>query len=141
MTHRLSLHETRTFSPRPHFACAVPAGFPSPADDYADRALDLNEHLIRHEAATFYCRASGRSMEGAGIFDDDLLIVDRAVTPVNGSVVIALVDGALACKILDIPARRLLSANPEYPPIDIAENMELVIEGVVTHSIRSHGPG
>ena len=90
----------------PLYLNKVQAGFPSPADDYMDKRLDLTEKLIKHPAATFYCRVSGSSMEGVGIFDGDLLIVDRAVTPQNGSVVVAVVDGDMACKLLDTMNKR-----------------------------------
>ena len=122
----------------PLYLGKVQAGFPSPADDYMDKRLDLTEKLIKHPAATFYCRVSGSSMEGVGIFDGDLLIVDRAVTPQDGSVVVAVVDGDMACKLLDTTNKRLLSANEKFPPIDIGDNVECLIEGVVIHSIRSH---
>ncbi len=131
-------HKTQTRLEVPLFLAKVQAGFPSPADDYMDKRLDLNEHLIKHEAATFYCRVSGSSMEGVGIFDGDLLIVDRAVKPQNGSIVVANVDGELTCKILDTTNRRLLSSNDQFPPIAIADTSELCVEGVVIHSIRSH---
>jgi DNA polymerase V len=116
----------------------VPAGFPSPADDYMDGSLDLNDYLIQHPAATIYCRVSGDSMTGLGIFDGDLLIVDRAITAKHGDIVLAAVDGELACKVLDLHERRLLSANNKYPPLTIGEEVTLVIEGVVTNSIRQH---
>jgi DNA polymerase V len=77
-------------------------------------------------------------MEGVGIFDGYLLIVDRALKPQNGNIVVANIDGELACKILDVPNKRLLSSNKDYSPIDIGENSELCIEGVVIHSIGSH---
>lgn len=122
----------------PQYESRVPAGFPSPADDYMDKGLDLNEHLILHPAATFYCRVIGESMRELGIFDGDLLIVDRAIEAQHGDVVLAAVDGELACKVLDLRRRRLLSANDEYPPIVIAEGSECQVEGVVTSSIRRH---
>ena len=103
-----------------------------------DGKLDFNEHLISHPAATFYCRVSGSSMEGAGIFDGDLLIVDWAMEPDHDSVVVAVIDGELPCKILDRVRGRLLSANDAYPPMPVGEEADLVIEGVVIHSIRSH---
>ena len=84
----------------PLFLTGVPAGFPSPADDYIDCHLDLHEHLIEHPAATFYVRASGNSMVQAGIHDGDLLIVDRAVEPHDGHIVIAVVLGELTVKRL-----------------------------------------
>ena len=76
-------------------------------------------------------------MQGIGIFDGDLLIVDRAAERRNGAIVVAAVDGELTCKILDIKAQQLRSANPDYPPITIGD-MDLCIEGVVTHSVRTH---
>jgi len=103
-----------------------------------DKRLDLNEHFIRHPEATFYCRVSGQSMTGAGIFDSDILIVDRAVHPAQGDVILAVLDGDLTCKILDRRNRRLLSANDGYPPIPVREGTDFQIEGVVIHSIRSH---
>ncbi len=122
----------------PLYLIKVPAGFPSPADDYMDKRLDLNEFLVKHDAATFYCRVLGDSMEGCGIFNGDMLIVDRAVEPRNGSVVVANIDGELTCKILDLTHRQLLSSNAKYPPITIGEDSDMSIEGVVIHSIRSH---
>jgi DNA polymerase V len=122
----------------PGFISKVPAGFPSPAEDYMDRALDLNEHLIKHPSATFYCRVSGESMQDVGIFDGDLLIVDRAVQPVQGDVVLASINGELTCKILDIKSKRLLASNKLYPPINIQEDAEFSVEGVVLFSIRHH---
>ena len=136
--HYLGDHETRKELELPFYLASVPAGFPSPADDYMDKRLDLNEHLIKHDSATFYCRVSGNSMEGVGIFDGDLLIVDRAVKPQHRSIVVANIDGDLTCKILDMHNKQLLSANADYAPISIGENSELCIEGVVIHSIRSH---
>lgn len=123
----------------PFYLSQVPAGFPSPADDYVDTDLDLAELLIQHPAATFFCRVAGDSMEGAGIFDGDILIVDRAVTPAHGDVVVAAVAGELTCKYLDKNRHRLLPANEKYRAIEIPDGSELVIEGVVRHSIRCHG--
>ena len=134
----LASHESESVFHAPYFLSHVQAGFPSPADDYMDRKLDLNEHLIKHPAATFYCRVSGHSMNGLGIFDGDTLIVDRAITPKNGDVVLAVLDGELTCKKLDIQGKRLLSANDKYPPIPIKEWAEFEVEGVVTSSIRYH---
>ena len=122
----------------PLFGHSVRAGFPSPADDYLEQALDLNEHVIQHPAATYYVRAQGESMMRVGIHDGDLLVVDRALEPVHGDIVIAALDGELTCKILDLKKRRLLSGNDVFPPIELGEDAELVIEGVITHSIRYH---
>src|SRR5210317_1673830 len=85
---------------RPLFLSGVSAGFPSPADDYLDRKLDLNEYLVRNQAATFFVRVAGDSMVGAGINDNDILVVDRALEPGSGSIVIAVVNGDLTVKRL-----------------------------------------
>lgn len=122
----------------PLFSHSVRAGFPSPADDYLELPLDLNEHLIQHPAATYYVRAQGDSMIRLGIHDGDLLVVDRALQAGDGDVVIAALDGELTCKVLDLRLRRLLSGNDQFPPIPVGEDAELIIEGVVTHSIRYH---
>ena len=134
----IAQHESQGILEIPGFIARVPAGFPNPADDYMDRRLDLNEHLIKHPAATFYCRVSGESMRGAGIFDGDLLIVDRAVKPVHGNVVLASIHGELTCKILDINNQCLLAANKNYPPIPINEDSGFSVEGVIIYSIRNH---
>lgn len=124
--------------PLPLFNAAVPAGFPSPADDFLDCELDLNEYLIAHPAATFLARAEGDSLQGIGIFDQDILVVDRSVERRHGAVVIAAIDGELTCKILDTRERLLRPANPDYPPIPIGADEHLLIEGVVMFSIKSH---
>ena len=85
----------------PFFSCAVEAGFPSPADDHLEGSLDLNSYLIKHPAATFFVRVSGESMVGAGIFNNDILVVDRSIKPSNGKVVIAVLEGQLTVKRLE----------------------------------------
>lgn len=131
-------HTHRSSYKIPLYLSAVQAGFPSPADDYMDKKLDLNEYLVKHPSATFYCRVSGSSMEGVGIFDGDLLIVDRSLEPQQGSIVVAVVDGEMTCKILDICHRQLQSSNDKYAPITIGDDISLCIEGVVVYSIRSY---
>jgi DNA polymerase V len=123
------------------FGDAVAAGFPSPAEDYKEDALSLDEHLISHPAATYLAKASGDSMQGVGIYDQDLLIIDRSLTPRSGHVVIAAVDGELCCKQIDVEGRQLLSANENYPPISISDEQDVVVEGVVKASIRYHWMG
>lgn len=135
---RFIAHRTAFDFQAPLYSTRVQAGFPSPADDYLEGSLDLNAHLISHPAATFYCCVCGDSMTGVGIFDGDLLIVDRALTPRNGDVVLAALDGELTCKILDSPGRQLLAANRRYPPIAIPEGSHFEVEGVVISSIRRH---
>ena len=128
-------------SPRealPLYLSPVVAGFPSPAEDYLDRKLDLHTHLVRNNAATFFVRAAGDSMIRAGIHDGDLLVVDRSLTPGNGSVVIAAVEGELTVKYLARKNGRvlLISANDEYPELDITEQEDTMIWGVVTYAIH-----
>lgn len=122
----------------PLFGTAVRAGFPSPADDFVETPLDIREHLIKHPSATFFARAEGDSMTGFGIFNGDLLIVDRALQPQHGDVVIAAIDGELTCKVLDMQEKLLRSGNVRYQPIELHDNAELLIEGVVIHSVRHH---
>lgn len=122
----------------PKYGTAVAAGFPSAADDFLEASLDLNEHLIKHPAATYLARAQGQSMTGRGIFDGDTLVVDRAVEPKHGDIVIAALNGELTCKILDKRRQQLVAANPNMQPIPVGEHSELIIEGVVVHSIRHH---
>ena len=124
--------------PLPLFLCHVAAGFPSPADDYMEGALDLNEHVIKHPSATYFVRASGDSMNGAGIFNGDLMIVDRSLEPVHGRVVIAEVDGQLTVKRLSKlkGSFSLQSENANYPPIELQEGNEVVVWGVVTHVLH-----
>lgn len=122
----------------PVFSHRVAAGFPSPADDYLDEGLVLEQQLIPHPSSTYLVYAEGHSMRGAGIFDGDLLIVDRSLSVRQGSIIIAAIDGELTCKYLDLEQSRLLPANKHYPAIPLTQELELVVEGVVTHSIRKH---
>ena len=124
--------------PLPLYGCHVRAGFPSPADDFIDRPLDLNEFLIKKPAATFFAWAEGDSLRDIGISQGDLLIIDRSAPRVHGAIVVAALDGELTCKILDTRRKQLLSANNEYPPINVDGREDMVIEGVVTHSIKKH---
>jgi DNA polymerase V len=123
----------------PLYSSKVPAGFPSPGDDYIEKYLDLNQQFIKHPAATFLVIASGDSMIGAGIHSGDLLIVDRSLETKHGKIVIAAIDGELTVKRLSNLGERLqlLPANPAYKPIDITDTHELVIWGVVTHVIHT----
>ncbi len=116
----------------------VAAGFPSPAEDFIEGKLDLNDYLIRHPAASFYVRVSGESMLNAGIFPNSLLLVDRAEIAAHGDVVIAVLDGELTVKRLyqRDGIVRLDAENPAYPNLDIAVNQELIIWGVVRACIH-----
>ena len=122
----------------PLYAGGVSAGFPSPADDYLEGALDLNEHLVREPAATFFVRARGDSMVGAGIHDGDLLVVDRSEEARNDSVVIASINGELTVKRY---VRRdgqvwLEPENPAYQAILLNEEDDVRTWGVVTNVIH-----
>ena len=115
----------------------VPAGFPSPAEDFVEGSLDLNDY-IEHPAATYFVKAEGDSMIGAGIYDGDLLIVDRSIEPKNGSIVIASVMGDLTIKRLkrNLQGKWLLvPENPDYPIIPLVEESQ--IWGVVKNSVRN----
>ena len=122
----------------PLYLAPVEAGFPSPADDYLDRRLDLHQHLVRNEAATFFLRAHGESMLGAGIHDGDLLIVDRSMDAAHRKVVIAALDAELTVKRLLHREGRVLLApeNPRFEPIDITESESVHIWGVVTYVVH-----
>lgn len=124
--------------PLPFYDLLVPAGFPSPAQDYVEKTLDLNEQLIAHPAATYFVRVQGDSMIGAGIEDGDLLIVDRAIEPKHGDIVIAGFHGELTCKRLETdPVLRLVPMNDRYPVISVPEATDLDIHGVVVHAVKS----
>ena len=120
--------------------CA-PAGFPSPAQEFIEKALDLGDYVAPNRTATYFVRAVGDSLIGIGIQPQDLLVVDRSVRPVDGSVVIAAVDGELCCKILRLNDSRasLCSANPRYANIELGEFTELSIWGVVTFTVHALG--
>ena len=122
----------------PLFGHKIAAGFPSPADDYVEDRIDLNQHLIRHKEATFFLRVKGDSMLGAGIHNGDLLVVDRALEPVDGKIVIAVLDGELTVKRLERRAGqiRLMPENPAFTPIVVNNEQDLVIWGVVTNVIH-----
>lgn len=121
------------------YASSVPAGFPSPADDHIEGKLDLNEHLVRRPAATFFVRASGESMKDAGIFDGDLLVIDRSISAKSDDIVIASIHGELTVKRLQQSGKEwlLVPANPKFPVIRL-EGSDGEIWGVVTHSVRRH---
>ena len=122
----------------PIFVTSVAAGFPSPADDFIEDNLDLNELLITHPAATFFIRVEGDSMLGAGISSGDILIVDRALQPADNKIVIAVLDGELTVKRIRIDgeAVMLLPENPDFEPIVITPEMHFDVWGVVTHVIH-----
>ena len=124
---------------RPLFLASVSAGFPSPAEDYIEGRLDLNRHLIKHPAATFFVRVAGDSMIDAGIHPGDILVVDRALEPQDSNVVIAVIDGELTVKRISQRHGKLFLVpdNQAYEPLEILEEMEFEIWGVVTSVIHN----
>jgi len=116
----------------------VSAGFPSPAEAYFDRPVDLNEHLIKDATSTFIVRVAGDSMEGGGISDGDEVIVDRSLTPRSGNVVVAVLDGELTIKRLHLTGSGVVlrADNPAYPHIHVPELSDLTIWGVVTRCLH-----
>jgi len=122
----------------PLFSDAVAAGFPSPATDYCERKLDLNDLCIQKPAATYFVRAQGDSMIDAGIFPGDVLVIDRSIDASHGDIVIAAVNGELTVKLLETkPQTRLVPMNSQHAPIVIPEGTDLEIFGVATNVIHS----
>jgi len=123
---------------RPLFAARVPAGFPSPAEDYIECGLDLNEFMVVHPSATYFVKVSGDSMMDAGIFNGDYLVVDRAIEPVSGAIVVAILDGELTVKRLYRKGSvvELRPENASYQPIHLTHGSELLVWGVVSGVFR-----
>ncbi|WP_244832527.1 LexA family transcriptional regulator [Caballeronia sp. TF1N1] len=122
----------------PFVASRAACGFPSPADDYLDRPLDFNELLISNPAATFAVRIAGESMTGAGLFPGDIAVVDRSLTPFNGCVVLALIDGEFTIKRYRLKAGSvtLQPENKAFRDLVIAEETAFEVWGVVKNAIR-----
>lgn len=122
----------------PFFAESVPAGFPTPTVGEINGTLDLNQLCVRHPAATYYVRARGNSMTGAGIDDGDILVVDRSIDPAHGTIIIAAINGEFTVKKLEQRNGKhwLVPANPDYAPVEITLEQMADIFGVVTFVIR-----
>jgi DNA polymerase V len=130
--------DARTKLTVPLAGSTAACGFPSPAEDYLDRALDFNELLVINPAATFAVRLASGSMTGAGLFAGDIAIVDRSVTPYNGCIVVALLDGEFTVKRYHRRTGDIIlkAENPNFPDITVDEERAFEIWGVVTKSIR-----
>ena len=117
---------------------SISAGFPSPAEDYIDSNIDLNTYLIRNPISSFFLRVSGNSMNNTGIYNNDLLIVDRSINPKSGDIVVAILDGEFTLKKLIKENKNyyLKAAKEDYPIIDLYEYNEVIIWGVAIHSIH-----
>ena len=130
--------ELRQIVALPLFGDLVPCGYPSPAQDYVEKRIDLNELLVQHPSATYFVKSSGDSMIGAGIGNGDLLVVDRSRKPVHGDIVIAAIDGEFTVKRLQLnPVVMLIPENSAYAPIRINSEDTLDIFGVVTFIVKA----
>lgn len=119
--------------PLPFDGVKISAGFPSPAADYEDKRLDINEYLVRNPVSTFFFPVQGDSMEGAEIFEGDVLVVDKSVEAQHGHIVVAFVNGERLVKRLYCRNGKvaLVAENPKYPPLVVKEGVELTVWGVV----------
>jgi DNA polymerase V len=116
----------------------ISAGFPSPADDFKETRISLDRELVKNKEATFYARVDGDSMIGAGLEDGDLLVIDRSLNPENGKIAICLVDGEFTVKRIKKEKNKLylMPENKKYKPIELREENELIIWGVVEYVIK-----
>lgn len=116
----------------------IKAGFPSPAQDFMDLAIDLNKELIKHPSSTFYGRVKGDSMIDAGIYDGDILVIDKSLDPNDGDMAVCYIDGEFTIKYIKIEKHivSLIPANSQYKPITVTPENEFLIWGIVTYSIR-----
>jgi len=117
----------------------VSAGFPSPADDFKETRISLDKVAVKNEAATFYARVAGQSMIGAGLDDGDLLVIDRSLEPQDGKIAVCLIDGDFTVKRLKVEKDCiwLMAENKRYKPIQVTEENELMIWGIVTHVLKA----
>lgn len=117
----------------------IRAGFPSPAQDFMEYGLDLNQELIRHQASTFIARVKGDSMKGAGIYDGDMLVIDKSLAPFDGAMAVCYVDGEFTLKFIKVNKNGLwlIPANETFHPIRITDQNNFLIWGIVTYSIHN----
>ena len=123
----------------PYFPSGIKAGFPSPAADFDEAKISLDKVLVKNQEATFYAKASGHSMTGAGIDDGDIMVIDRSLEPQNNKIAICCIDGEFTVKRIqkDIDCVYLMPENENYAPIKVTEENELIIWGIVTYVIKS----
>lgn len=143
-----NLHSTKVFDfyipdfstelELPYVDVGISAGFPSPADDFIELTIDLNKELIKHRDSTFFAKVKGNSMKNAGIFDGDLLIIDKSLEPQDDKIAICQIDGEFTVKRIkkEIDVVWLIAENEDYKPIKVTEENELMIWGIVTASIK-----
>lgn len=123
----------------PFFDLGISAGFPSPAQDFTELRINLNKEFIKNQDTTFILKVKGHSMKNIGIFDDDFIIVDKSLEPQNGKIAVCQIDGEFTIKRIKIERKVvwLIAENEEYAPIKVTAENELIIWGIVIHSIRS----
>ncbi|MBT6568389.1 MAG: translesion error-prone DNA polymerase V autoproteolytic subunit [Flavobacteriales bacterium] len=116
----------------------ISAGFPSPADDFKELRISIDQEVVKNEEATFYARVSGQSMQGAGLDDGDLLVIDRSQEPENNAIAVCFIDGEFTVKRLKVEKDciYLMPENPRYQPIKVTEENQLQIWGVVTYVVK-----
>ena len=116
----------------------ISAGFPSPADDFKELRISIDQEVVRNEEATFYARVSGESMQGAGLDNGDLLVIDRSLEPQHNKIAVCCIDGEFTVKRLNVTSKGvfLLPENPKYQPIEVTEENELIIWGIVTYVVK-----
>ena len=116
----------------------VSAGFPSPADDFKELRISIDQEVVKNEEATFYARVAGQSMQGAGLDDGDLLVIDRSKEPEDNAIAVCFIDGEFTVKRLKVEAEcvYLMPENPNYSPIRVTEDNQLIIWGVVTYVVK-----
>ena len=122
----------------PVLSAGISAGFPSPAMDFMDVSIDLNQLMIKHPSATFFGRVQGSSMLDAGISDGDLLVIDRSLTPSNNKIAVCFIDGEFTIKRIqkEVDCCWLLPANEKYKPIKVTAENDFIVWGIVTHVIK-----
>ncbi len=123
----------------PYIASGIKAGFPSPAADFDESKISLDNVLVKNREATFYAKASGTSMIGAGIDDGDILVIDRSIEPQNNKVAVCFIDGEFTIKRIQVEKNcvYLMPENPKFNPIKVTDENELIIWGIVTYVIKS----
>lgn len=123
----------------PYISSGIKAGFPSPAADFDESKISLDNVLVKNKEATFYAKASGNSMIGAGIDDGDILVIDRSIEPQNNKIAVCFIDGEFTVKRIKIENEEvyLMPENKNYKPIQISEENNLIIWGIVTYVIKS----
>lgn len=142
MTKNLTIYSTDRNSvlPLPYADAGIKAGFPSPAQDYLSQTIDLNKELVKHPASTFYGRVSGDSMIDAGLYDGDIIVIDKSIKPQTGHMAVCFIDGEFTVKYIELHQNyiMLIPANDTFNPITVTPENDFIIWGIVTASIHNH---